>query len=48
VTAVPAQKRVAYLMRARTDEYWWLRVEFRTEKGLFDQEDLSHRLNLPV
>ena len=46
VTAKAAGKRAAFFMRVRTNEHWWFRVEFRTEKGLFDQTDLSRQLKL--
>ena len=46
VTVKAAGKRAAFFMRARTNEHWWFRVEFRTEKGLFDQADLSRQLKL--
>ena len=48
VTLKAEAKRAAYFMRARTNEYWWFRVEVRTAKGLFTQEELSRSLALPV
>lgn len=41
-----AGKRPTFFLEARTNEYWWFRVEFRTEKGLFDQADLAQKLKL--
>ena len=46
VTLKPAGQRAAFFLRARTDERWWFRAEFRTEKGLFDQADLSRQLRI--
>jgi len=48
VTLKADAKRAAYFMRARTDEYWWFRVELRTAKGTFTQEALNRELALPV
>ena len=48
VTVKPEGKRPAFFMQARTNEYWWFRVQFRTEKGRFDQDDLARKLKLPV
>ena len=48
VTVKPEGKRVAFFMQARTNEYWWFRVQFRTEKGRFDQEALARKLKLRV
>ena len=48
VTIKAEGKRAAFFMRVRTNEHWWFRAEFRTEKGLFDQADLNRRLKIPV
>jgi len=48
VTLKAVVKRAAYFMRIRTNEYWWFRVEFRTAKGIFTQEELNQTLALPV
>jgi len=46
VTVKAAGRRAAAFLRARTNEHWWFRAEFRTEKGRFDQADLSRRLGI--
>jgi excinuclease ABC subunit A len=46
VVARMTGKRPAFYLQVRTDEYWWFRAEFRTEKGRFDQADLARKLKL--
>ncbi len=38
----------AWFVRARTDKKWYLDLQLRTEKGLFDEVQLAQRLALPT
>ena len=46
VVIKPEGKRPAFFLQVRTNEYWWFRAEFRTEKGRFDQADLVKKLKI--
>jgi len=37
-----------WFLRARTDKKWYLDLQLRTEKGLFDEVQLAQRLALPT
>ncbi len=37
-----------WFVRARTDKKWYLDLQLRTEKGLFDEEQLAEQLALPT
>ena len=43
-----AQERKGWFATARTDRKWYLDLQFRVPKGLFDEEDLADQLALPT